>query len=213
MEKNYPGSQPFAGFRNANSTAVNSGLGEIGPVLPITPPMRSVSMSRPATPFSFTLPHRRRRPGSLLHQRLLSGYLTVPLGAHSQFEVGAGAVIPCRVRHSRSTCRPGSGLEPVAGGIDKTTARDHDPAGAAPFDRFHRAGTGNNLSPRDLDRAPRTLDESDPVVNISDNPVRDQLRMSLRGFKRRVRAVCARSYPPVRRSKRRFPCFPLRDAT
>ncbi len=77
-------------------------------------------------------------------------------------------------------------METVAGGIDKTTARDHDPAGAAPFDRFDHAGTGNGLSRRDLDRAARTFDESDPVVNITDNPVRDQLRMSLRVFKRRL---------------------------
>jgi hypothetical protein len=32
MAKDDPGRQPFAGFCNANSTAVNSGLGEIGPV-------------------------------------------------------------------------------------------------------------------------------------------------------------------------------------
>jgi hypothetical protein len=44
------------------------------------------------------------------------------------------------------------------------------------------------ISPgRDLDRAARTFDESDPVVNITDNPVRNQLRMSLRVFKRRLR--------------------------
>jgi hypothetical protein len=66
-----------------------------------------------------------------------------------------------------------SGPETAAGGIDQTTARDHDPAAATPFDRFHLAGTGNDLSRRDLDRAARTLDESDPVVNITDNPVRD----------------------------------------
>jgi hypothetical protein len=58
-------------------------------------------------------------------------------------------------------------------GLDKTTARDHDPAAATPFDRFHRAGTGDDRSRRDLDRATWTLDESDPVVNITNHPVRD----------------------------------------
>jgi hypothetical protein len=42
--------------------------------------------------------------------------------------------------------------------------------------RFCRAGTGNNLSQRDLNRATRNLDENDSVVNITNNPVRDQLR-------------------------------------
>jgi hypothetical protein len=58
-------------------------------------------------------------------------------------------------------------------GLDKTTARDHDPAAATPFDRFHRAGTGDDRSRRDFDRATWTLDESDPVVNITNHPVRD----------------------------------------
>ena len=74
---------------------------------------------------------------------------------------------------TRRKARWVSGLETAAGGIDKTTARDHDPAAATSFDRFHQAGTGNDLSRRDLDRAARTLDESDPVVNITDNPVCD----------------------------------------
>src|ERR1700731_274951 len=89
-----------------------------------------------------------------------------------------------RSYQARAGRQPVSGLVSVAGGIDKTTARDHNPAGAAPFDRFYHAGTGNDLSRRDLDRAARTFDESDPVVNITDNPVRDQLRTSLRVFKR-----------------------------
>jgi YVTN family beta-propeller protein len=74
---------------------------------------------------------------------------------------------------TRRKARFVSGPETVAGGIDKTTARDHDPAAATPFDRFHRAGTGDDRSRRDLDRATWTLDESDPVVNITNHPVRD----------------------------------------
>jgi hypothetical protein len=73
----------------------------------------------------------------------------------------------------------GSGLKTVVGGIDETTAGDHDPAGAAPFDRFHCSRTGNGFSRHDLDRATRTFDESDAIVNVTDNPIRNQLRISL----------------------------------
>ena len=76
-----------------------------------------------------------------------------------------------------------SRLETVAGGIDKTTVRDHDPAGASSFDRFHRASTRNNISRHNLDRTTRTLDECDTVVNITNNPVRDQLRPARGGCK------------------------------
>src|ERR1700730_9979966 len=96
--------------------------------------------------------------------------------------------------HQRGEKRGGaSGVVPVAGGIDKTTARDQDPAAAASFDRFHRAGTGNELSRRDLHRAARTLDDGDPGVNITDNPVRDQLRRARGRCKASERAGSSRS--------------------
>ena len=66
-------------------------------------------------------------------------------------------------------------------------------AAATPFDQFHRAGTGDDLSRRDLDRATRTLDESDPVVNITNNPVRDQFRRALDRGKASKRAGSSRS--------------------
>ncbi len=44
-----------------------------------------------------------------------------------------------------------SGMETSAVGIDKAATRDHNPAGAAPFDRLHRARARDDLSRRDLD--------------------------------------------------------------
>jgi len=44
-----------------------------------------------------------------------------------------------------------SRLETVTGGIDQTPVRDHDPASATSFDRFHRASTRNNISRHNLD--------------------------------------------------------------
>ena len=69
-----------------------------------------------------------------------------------------------------------SRLETVTGGIDQTTVRDHDPASATSFDRFHRASTRNNISRHNLDRSTWTLDKRDTVVNITNDPIREQLR-------------------------------------
>ena len=70
-----------------------------------------------------------------------------------------------------------TGLEArlVAVGFDETPVRDHNPASATPFDREHPTGTGNDLARADLDEALWTFDKSDSIVNVTNNPVRDQL--------------------------------------
>src|SRR5262249_14138056 len=65
-----------------------------------------------------------------------------------------------------------SGHKDIVSRIDKSPARDHDPAGTPPFNRLYPSGTRNDFSGCDLDCAVSALEESHPVVDVADDPVR-----------------------------------------